>query len=145
MDIPIEIDVTTPHDIGIEIKTSQGESSFFTLIPKGTSYPLAKKAHIFTLAGENEADMTTASLEVLERVNPLDKFHQCLKVGRINISGLPPRPSGKTNLKLTLSIEEKTRTLKGNIEDMGYGSQYKKSGFKKDFELNRNNTTYLEV
>lgn len=140
MEIPIEIDATLPHDIGIELNGDN--PSFFPIIRKGISYPLAKKSYVFTLSGQ---DMTTVNLKIMERRNKEDKLSQCVNIGNLTIGGLPERPGGKTRLKLTLTAEEDSGTIKGSIEDLGFDEEFAPSGFKRDFDLNRYKNTILEV
>ena len=128
MEIPVEIQATIPHDIGIEVQLSTGPA-FFGIIPKGTSYVLAKKSHTFTLFGETEEEMTSLALKLMERSNRDDDFEKCRTIGEFKINGLPPRPSGKTKLKLTLAVDE-SMVIKGMLEDMGFGKEYESSGFK---------------
>ena len=134
MEIPIEIDVTLPHDIGLEIETKTGPT-FFPIISRGTSYPLSRKSHSFTLSGETEEDMTTLSLKVVERMSKDDPISECKLIGDITVTGLPERPSGKTRLRLTLLANEEEMTIKGIVEDLGYGKEYTSSGFIEEFEF----------
>lgn len=132
METPIEIDVTLPHDIGLAIEGKTGPT-FFPIITRGTSYYLSKKSHTFTLSGTTEEDMTTLSLQVVERMSKEDTVHQCKPVGAIQVTGLPKRPSGKTRVRLTLLANEENMTITGHIEDLGYGKEYEPSGFTKTF------------
>lgn len=131
MEIPIEIHATIPHDIGIEVELAQG-LEFFPIIPKGTSYTLAKKSHTFTLTGDTEEEMTGLSIKLLERYNKNDSFEKCRTIGEFKITGLPKRPKGKTRLKLTLTAGE-NMIVKGLLEDMGFGREYSASGFREVF------------
>ena len=134
MEIPIEIDVTLPHDIGLEIEGRTGKT-FFPIISRGTSYALSKKSHTFTLSGETEEDMTTLSLKVVERMSKEDTIEQCKTIGQIEVAGLPKRPSGKTRLRLSLVANEENMTIKGIVEDLGFGKDYDASGFIEEFEF----------
>ncbi|MCL1995430.1 MAG: Hsp70 family protein [Defluviitaleaceae bacterium] len=131
MEIPIEIQATIPHDIGIEVQLEKGPA-FFCIIPKGTSYVLAKKSHTFTLSGETEEEMTGLTIKLMERSNKDDDFEKCRAIGEFKISGLPKRPKGKTKVKLTLTADE-NMVIKGMVEDMGFGKEFERSGFKERF------------
>lgn len=137
MEREIEFEVPVPHDIGLEIDYGN-KKSFFSMINRGTPYPLAKKAQVFTLTGETKEDMTTLELKILERVKKGDKIDDCKLIGKVIIRGLPERPSGKTKIKLTLSVDENSGIVKGTVEDLGFNGIYKPSGFKASFSPNRN-------
>ena len=136
--LTVEFEVTVPHDIGLELSSGGGSSGrFFRMIPRGTSYALAKKSHIFTLSGNTEEEMQKFSLRILERINRDDSFEKCKLIGEVVIVGLPVRPSGKTKLKITLMVEEEGGLVKGSVEDMGFGDEFQPSGFKEDFDPDR--------
>lgn len=141
--VNVEFEVTVAHDIGLEI-ISGGRKSFFTMIKRGTSYALAKKSQVFTLSGDTPEDMTTFELKIMERIDRDDKIEQCRLIGEVSIKGLPERPSGKTKLKITLQVEEEGGLVKGSVEDMGFGSEIKPSGFKEGFDPSRFNKTVVE-
>ncbi|MBR1442358.1 MAG: Hsp70 family protein, partial [Firmicutes bacterium] len=63
--ISVEFEVTVPHDIGFGIENG-GKKSFYSMIKRGTPYPLAKKSQVFTLSGKTAEDMTSLELEILE-------------------------------------------------------------------------------
>lgn len=139
----VEFEVTVPHDIGFEVVTGN-RKSFFTMIRRGTTYTLAKKSHVFTLSGENEADMTTLNLKIMERIDKEHTIENCRLIGEVLINNLPERPSGKTKLMITLSVEEEGGLVKGHVKDLGNGNEFKPSGFKYDFDPSRFNKTILE-
>jgi molecular chaperone DnaK (HSP70) len=134
--LTVEFEVTVPHDIGLEIDNGV-RKSFFPMIRRGTSYALAKKAHVFTLSGATEEDMTNFDLKILERINQDDPYEACKVIGEVGIRGLPPRPSGKTKLRITLMVEEEGGLVKGSVEDAGFGDEYPASGFKESFDPDR--------
>lgn len=139
----VEFEVTVPHDIGIEVENA-GRKSFFTMIRRGTPYSLAKKSQIFTLSGDNLEDMLTFDLRILERIDKEDTIEACKLIGEVHVQGLPERPSGKTRLKITLQVEEEGGLVKGNVEDLGFGEEYKASGYKEDFDPGRFKKTVVE-
>lgn len=139
----VEFEVTVPHDIGFEIDNGK-RKSFFTMIRRGTSYSLAKKSQIFTLSGDTVEDMTTFELKILERINKEDTIDDCKLIGEVSIKGLPQRPNGKTKLKITLQVAEEGGLVKGNVEDLGFGEEYSKSGYKENFDPSRFNKTVVE-
>jgi len=132
----VEFEVTVPHDIGFEI-ASGTRKTFFPMIRRGTSYALAKKSHVFTLSGNNDEEMTGLDLKILERIDRDDKLEDCKLIGEIGIRGLPVRPSGKTRLRITLTVEEEGGLVKGSVEDLGFGGEYKPSGFNENFDPSR--------
>lgn len=139
----VEFEVTVPHDIGIEVQKGSNKY-FFTMIRRGTSYILAKKSHIFTLSGETEEDMTTFELKIMERINTNDTVENCKLIGEVEMRGLPKRPSGKTHISVTLLVEEEGGLVKGYIEDLGFGDEFKPTGYKEYFDPSRFNKTYVE-
>lgn len=139
----VEFEVTVPHDIGLEI-TSGSRKSFFTMIRRGTPYALAKKSHIFTLSGNTSEDMTKLDLRIVERIDKEDTIENCKLIGEVEISGLPERPSGKTKLQVSLSVEEEGGMVKGSVEDLGFSDVYAPSGYKVDFEPSRYKKTLVE-
>lgn len=141
--VDVEFEVTVPHDIGLEVDHGS-RKSFFTMIKRGTPYSLAKKSHIFTLTGKTPEDMTTLELKILERIDKEDTIENCKLIGEVQIQGLPERPSGKTKLQVTLSVEEEGGLVKGLVEDLGFGDLYAPSGFKQSFDPSRFNKTVLE-
>ncbi len=142
----VEFQVTIPHDIGLEIAAgAKGErKSFFCMLRRGTPYPLAKKTHRFTLSGKNPGDMTSFDMRILERINRDDRYEDCKLIGELEITGLPERPSGKTHLNITLLAEEEGGLIKGIVEDMGFGGEYKPSGFKEIFAPERFEKTKMQ-
>jgi len=139
----VEFEVTVAHDIGLELGSGSTNPRFFNMIRRGTSYALAKKSHIFTLSGDKPEDMEKLDLRILERINRDDKFEDCKLIGEVSIVGLPARPSGKTKLNVTLSVEEEGGLVKGSVEDLGFGDEYQPSGFKEDFDPSRLNKTIV--
>jgi len=132
----VEFEATVAHDIGLEI-ISGGAKTFFTMIRRGTPYPLAKKNHVFTLSGENDEDMTTFDLRILERIDKDDKHENCKLIGDVLVSNLPKRPNGKTRLRVTLLAQEEGGLIKGAVEDLGYADEYEPSGYKEAFDPGR--------
>jgi molecular chaperone DnaK len=138
----VEFEVTVPHDIGLEI--DNGRKNFFTMIRRGTSYALAKKSHVFTLSGTRPGDMTGFELRLLERIHQDDAYEDCKLIGEVAIVGLPERPSGRTKLRITLTVEEEGGLVRGSVEDLGYGDEYPPSGFKEAFDPARFTKTVVE-
>lgn len=128
MQIPIEIDATIPHDIGVEIETDD-EPIFMTIIPKGTSYVLAQKSKTFAISFEHEKD-NNLYFKVLERQNKDDNIQDCRHIGDVNIKDIPLSKQ-KTKVKLTLDAYE-NMLVKGSIEVVGSSSN-----FKRDFTLDK--------
>lgn len=141
--ISVEFEVTVPHDIGFEI-VNNSRKSFYTMIKRGTPYALAKKNQVFTLSGDTEEEMTSLDLKIMERIDKEDTIERCKLIGEVHIQGLPKRPSGKTKLKITLLVEEEGGIVKGTVEDMGFGVEYPKSDYFKDFDPSRFNKTIVE-
>ncbi len=139
----VEFEVTVPHDIGFEILSSS-KKSFYTMIKRGTPYALAKKSQTFTLSGDTEEEMTSLDLKIMERIDKEDTIEKCKLIGEVQIKGLPKRPSGKTKLKITLMVEEEGGIVKGIVEDMGYGAEYPKSDYVRNFDPGRFNKTIVE-
>ena len=125
----VEFEVAVPHDIGLEVATPNG-LQFFTMIKRGTPYVLAKKSRVFTLSGDTLEDMTTFRLKVLERIDKDDTIDTCKLIGEFNLNNLPERPSGKTKLKITLSVTEEGGLVTGSVEDMGFGEEFEASGVR---------------
>ncbi|MCL2565346.1 MAG: Hsp70 family protein [Defluviitaleaceae bacterium] len=132
----VEFEATVAHDIGLEI-ISGGKKEFFTMIRRGTPYSLAKKSHIFTLSGENDEDMTTFDLRILERIDKEDKHENCKLIGDVLVSNLPQRPMGKTRLRVTLLAKEEGGLIKGAVEDLGYTGEFEPSGYNEEFDPSR--------
>ena len=129
----VEFEIAVPHDIGIEVATPKG-LQFFTMIKRGTPYVLAKKSRVFTLSGGTLEDMTAFKLKVLERIDKDDTIDTCKLIGEFNVNNLPERPSGKTKLKITLSVTEEGGLVAGSAEDMGFGEEFEPSGVKGSLE-----------
>lgn len=125
----VEFEVVTPHDIGVEVAAPNG-SQFFALIKRGTPYVLAKRSRLFTLSGSTDEDMTLFKLKVLERIDKDDDIDKCKMIGQFDVKGLPNRPSGKTKLKITLSVTEDGGLVTGSAEDMGFSDEFEPSGIK---------------
>ncbi|MCL2576161.1 MAG: Hsp70 family protein [Defluviitaleaceae bacterium] len=134
--LDVEFEVSTPHDIGLEIQSGT-KKSFFPMIRRGTPYALAKKSHIFTLSGNQPEDMTNLDLRILERINKDDNIDDCKLIGEVSITGLPQRPSGKTRLKVMLMVEEEGGLVKGAVEDLGFNEEYAPSGYNEHFDPSR--------
>jgi molecular chaperone DnaK len=132
----VEFEVTVPHDIGLEI-VNCGKKAFFPMIKRGVPYTLAKKSHIFTLSGETDAEMTTFDLKIMEKIDKNDSIENCKLIGEVSVNGLPVRPSGKTRLQITLSVEEEGGLVRGVVEDLGFGTDFPKSGYRQSFEPHR--------
>lgn len=134
--VSVEFEVTVSHDIGLEI-ASGAKKSFFPMIRRGTSYALAKKAHVFTLSGTTPDEMTGLDLRILERIQQDDPFEDCRLIGEVAIRGLPERPSGKTKLRITLMVEEEGGLVRGLVEDVGLGAEWPSSGYREVFDPDR--------
>ncbi|MDR1210077.1 MAG: Hsp70 family protein [Clostridiales bacterium] len=124
---------SVPHDIGLEV-TNGAKKVFYTLIRRGTPYALARKDAVFTLSGSRPEDMTRFDLRVLERINRDDPVEDCRLIGDIEVTGLPPRPSGGTRLRITLSAAEEGGVVSGMVEDAG-------GGYKRNFTPQRGKKT----
>ncbi len=132
LDRRIHFETPVPHDIGFEV-SYPNHKGFFPMIRRGTPYPLAKKTMVFTLSGENQEDMTSLDMRILERLRMDDDVDACKLVGDVRVEGLPLRPKGKTKLEVTLVIDEDQGTVKGNIKDMGYGQEFHATEFEETF------------
>jgi molecular chaperone DnaK len=139
----VEFEVTTAHDIGLEVE-SNGRKNFFTMIRRGTPYSLAVKNHTFTLSGTSKEEMTRFDLRILERIDKSDSFEQCKLIGEVEITGLPPRPSGKTKLRITLKVAEEGGMVNGVVEDMGFPGEFAPVGYRVAFEPNRDKKTIIK-
>lgn len=128
----VNFEVCLPHDIGFEVDVNH-KKTFYSMISRGTPYHLAKRSQIFTVQGQTPEDMTKLSVRILERIHRDKGFEGCSLIGDVEVTGLPKRPSGETQLKINLSIEENTGSVHGQIEDIGYKDKHAPSGFKKDF------------
>lgn len=144
MDKEVHFEVPVPHDIGFEIDYSK-EKRFYSMIKRGTPYPLAKKSMVFTLSGDTDEDMTTLELKILERIKKDDLLEGCKLIGEVKVEGLPRRPSGRTKLQVTLLIDEMGGIVKGYIEDLGFGTEYAASGFIKEFSPERNEIKLIQA
>ena len=140
----IDFEATVPHDLGLEVEF-KGEKVFHPMIYRGTPYSLARKTKIFTLSGDSPKDMTTLNIKLLERVNKKDKIHQCKLVGEVFISGLPERPSGKTQVQVTLLTTEDGGLVKGFVKDLGFSNLFDTSGKECEFIPNRNEAIHIEL
>ncbi len=128
----LNFEVCVPHDIGFEVDVNQ-KRTFYSMISRGTPYHLAKRSQIFTVQGETPDDMTKLSVRILERIHKEKGIEDCSLIGDVEITGLPQRPSGETQLRIDLSIEENTGSVRGQVEDIGYRDKHEPSGFKRDF------------
>lgn len=144
IDKDVHFEVPVPHDIGFEIDYV-GRKKFYSMIRRGTPYPLARKSMVFTLSGITEEDMTTLDLKILERIKKSDALDKCKLIGEVKVEGLPKRPSGRTKLQVTLSIDEVSGTVEGHVEDMGYSGEYEPSGFESEFLPQRNEKKLIKV
>lgn len=128
----VNFEVCVPHDIGFEVDVNQ-QKTFYSMIARGTPYHLAKRAQVFTLTGENEDDMTQLSVRILERIHKNKGIEGCSLIGNVDVLGLPKRPSGETQIRVELSIEEESGIVKGKVDDVGYKNIHQPSGFSKAF------------
>lgn len=142
LDRRVTFETPVPHDIGFEV-AYQDDLKFYPMIRRGTPYPLARKTMVFTLSGDNEEDMTTLNMRILERLKSNDRVKECQLVGEVNVEGLPKRPKGKTRIQVTLSIDERAGTVEGQVKDLGYGHDYEASGFEENFSPERNSRTIV--
>jgi len=138
----MNFEVCVPHDIGFEIELGDTKK-FYTMISRGTPYRLARRSQVFTIEGDNEDDMTRLSVRILERIHKEQGLDGCSIIGDVEVSGLPKRPSGQTQLKVALSIDEESGTVQGEVEDLGYGNLYSPSGFKQGFIPKRHQKTLV--
>ena len=141
--ISVDFEVTVSHDIGLELEGAGGKKSFFPMIRRGTSYALAKKAHVFTLSGSTPEEMSGLDLRILERIQQDDPYEACKLIGEVSIKGLPQRPSGKTKLRITLMVEEEGGLVRGMVEDVGLGAEFPSSNYKETFDPERFKRTEL--
>lgn len=144
VDKEVHFEIPVPHDIGFEIDYHD-RKQFYSMIHRGTPYPLAKKSMVFTLSGDTEEDMTSLDLRILERIRRNDILEDCKLIGEVKIEGLPKRPLGRTKLQITLSIDESNGVVKGAVEDMGFAAEYEPSGFKRDFSPERNAINLIQA
>lgn len=128
----INFELCVPHDIGFEVEVNQ-RKTFFSMISRGTPYQLAKRSQVFTLTGEDLEDMTTLSVRILERIHKEKGIDGCSLIGDVSIVGLPKRPSGETQIRVELGIEEESGIVNGSVEDIGYKEIHTPSGFKENF------------
>jgi len=142
--VSVEFEVTTPHDVGLEIEFN-GKKGFFPMIRRGTPYSLARKSHTFSLSSENPKDMTGFDLRILERIDKADSFENCRLIGEVEMTGLPERPSGKTKLRITLQVAEEGGMVSGLVEDLGLPGEIAPSGYKEHFEPDRYKVTRIGV
>jgi molecular chaperone DnaK len=140
----VHFEITVPHDIGFEIDYGT-KKEFHTMISRGTPYLLAKKTQVFTLTGNTQEEMTNLTIRILERMRKEDKIEKCRLIGEVFVEGLPERPSGKTKLKVTLSVEEESGIVRGEVEDLGYPEMFEPSAFKASFSPNRVVRTILNA
>lgn len=121
LEIPIEIDTTLPHDIGIEIEDEDGVR-FFEIIPRGTSFALAKKSYTFTLFNDTKK-IETLEIKVLERKNKDDNHNNLKTLGLANIVGIPVGNRGKTKVTLTLYANE-NMSIKGRVRSEDFDQTF---------------------
>lgn len=138
----VNFELCVPHDIGFEVEVDH-KKTFFSMISRGTPYQLAKRSQIFTLTGEMEADMTSLSVRILERIHKEKGIDGCSLIGDVHISGLPSRPLGETQIKIELGIDEASGTVNGEVEDLGYKDIHEASGFKETFVPLRHQKTVI--
>jgi len=77
--------------------------------------------------------MTQLSVKILERIHKEKGIEGCSLIGDVEIKGLPKRPSGETQIRIELGIEESTGIVKGSVLDIGYKDIHEPSGFSKHF------------
>jgi len=140
----VNFEITVPHDIGFEIDYGY-KKDFHTMISRGTPYLLATKTQVFTLTGDTKEEMTNLKIKILERMRKEDKIEKCRLIGEVFIEGLPERPSSKTKLKVTLSVQEDSGIVYGDIEDLGYPEMFEPSAFKASFSPNRIERTIINA
>ena len=138
----VEFEVTTPHDVGLEIDTN-GKKGFFPMIRRGTPYSLAKKSHVFSLSADNPEDMTHFDLRILERISKADSFEKCKLIGEVEMTGLPRRQSGQTKLRIMLQVTEEGGMVSGIVEDLGMPGEIPPSGYREHFKPDRYVKTVL--
>jgi len=138
--VSVEFEVTTPHDVGLEVEAN-GKKSFFPMIRRGTPYSLAKKSHVFTLTADNPEEMTRFDLRILERIDKADSFEKCKLIGEVEMAGLPQRQSGKTKLRITLQVTEEGGMVSGIVEDVGMPGEIPPTGYREHFEPDRYKVT----
>ena len=103
----VNFEVCVPHDIGFEVDVNS-RKTFYTMISRGTPYRLAKRSQVFVLQGDSEEEMTTLSVRILERIHKERGINGCSLIGDVMVTGLPKRPSGETQIRVELSIEEES-------------------------------------
>lgn len=140
----VNFELCVPHDIGFEVEVDK-KKTFYAMISRGTPYQLANRSQIFTLTGEHKEDMTSISVRILERIHKDKGIEGCSLIGDVQISGLPLRPVGETQLKIQLGIDESSGTVNGLVEDVGYKDIHPASGFKEAFiPLRHQQTTIID-
>ncbi len=139
----VQFETVVPHDVGLIIKRGT-KKKFVPLIQRGTPYQLAKKSKTFTLSANTEDEMTVFDIKFFERINVNDDLKDCRLIGEVSFCNLPKRPSGKTKLKITVTVSEESGLLKGIVEDLGYKNEYEPSGYKEMFEPNAFNKTVIK-
>jgi len=138
----VNFEVCVPHDIGFEIDLNN-KKTFYSMISRGTPYRLAKRSQVFTVTGATPEDMTKLSVRILERIHKGKGVEDCSLIGDVEILGLPKRPSGETQLRIELSIEEDSGIVKGKVEDIGFKDIHEPSGFVKVFVPLRHKMTEI--
>lgn len=139
----LNFEVCVPHDIGFEVEIDH-KKTFYTMISRGTPYRLAKRSQVFTISGESEEDMTSLSVRILERIHKEKGIKGCSVIGDVQVSGLPKRPLGETQLRVELSVEEESGIVQGLVEDIGYKDIHQPSGFRQTFIPFRHETTEIK-
>ena len=107
LNINTQFDSAVPHDIGIELMKS-GKPTFFKIIPRGTSYSLAKKSHNFSVSSKIK---TSLEIRILERINKEDELENCIHIDTVKVEKIE-----KNKIGLTISIEEENGTVKGEVK-----------------------------
>jgi len=121
------------REIGIQI-FQNNQYKFHTMIEKNSFWWNSKKECFFIVNEEIKDDI---SIDVFERNTNLET-EKITSLDLDNFSGRDSsrieRPKGVTRLKLTMAFL-KHNLLNIIVEDAGFGDIFKKSGYKKEFQI----------
>jgi molecular chaperone DnaK len=104
----------TPLSLGIETKGGV----FTRLIERNTTIP-TKKSEVFSTA---EANQSQVEIHVLQGEREMASFNRTL--GRFNLTGIPPAPSGVPQIEVTFDIDA-NGIVHVSAKDRGTGNEQK--------------------
>jgi molecular chaperone DnaK len=104
----------TPLSLGIETKGGV----FTRLIERNTTIP-TKKSEVFSTA---EANQSQVEIHVLQGEREMASFNRTL--GRFNLTGIPPSPSGVPQIEVTFDIDA-NGIVHVSAKDRGTGNEQK--------------------